>query len=236
MKQQLKVFIKDSLWYSLKPVFGKLFNFLLVPLYTAYLTPEEYGDLQFVIAFGMFFRMLVGMGLSSSFWKFRSESSGYSKADTALNYVITQVFAGLSVFLIVLLVKIFLFRESFLVLLIVIFLLAQTFRMIFDEIQIIQRANHRSKMFIVGIIVQSIVFFLLNLLFLIVLDMNIKGVIYSYLIGYVLVVLVFLNVILKEAKDGKINLPLIREMIRYGIPLMIGNIAAYVITLSDRFS
>ncbi len=148
---------------------------------------------------------------------------------------ITQVFAGLSVFLIVFLVKIFLFRQSFLVLLIVIFLLAQTFRMIFDEIQIIQRANHRSKMFIVGIIAQSIVFFLLNLLFLIVLDMNIKGVIYSYLIGYVLVVLVFLKVILKEAKDGKINLPLIREMIRYGIPLMIGNIAAYVITLSDRF-
>ncbi len=47
--------------------------------------------------------------------------------------------------------------------------------------------------------------------------------------------LYILNVILKEAKDGKINLPLIREMIRYGLPIMVGNVAAYVITLSDRF-
>ena len=85
MKQHFKVFLKDSLWYSLKPVFTKLFNFILVPVYTAYLTPEEYGDLQFVIAFGMFFRMLVNMGLDSSYWKFRAEGSNYSKSDAALN-------------------------------------------------------------------------------------------------------------------------------------------------------
>lgn len=235
MKQQFKVFLKDSLWYSLKPVFTKLFNFILVPVYTAYLTPEEYGDLQFVIAFGMFFRMLVNLGLDSSYWKFRSEGSGYSKADAALNFTIFQVFAGLSVFLIVLLVKIFLFRQSFVVLLIVVFLLAQTFKIVFENIQIIQRANHRSKMFIVAIISQSTIFFLLNILFLIVLDMNIKGVIFSYLIGYSLVVLIFLRVLVREAKGGKINLPLTREMLKYGIPIMVGNIAAYVITLSDRF-
>ena len=126
------------MWYSLKPVFTKLFNFILVPVYTAYLTPEEYGDLQFVIAFGMFFRMLVNLGLDSSYWKFKSKGSEYSKADAALNFMIFQVFAGLSVFLIVLLLKIFLFRQSFLVLLIVIFLLAQTFKIVFENIQIIQ--------------------------------------------------------------------------------------------------
>ncbi len=82
---------------------------------------------------------------------------------------------GYRFFLIVLLVKIFLFRQSFVVLLIVIFLIAQTFKMVFDEIQIIQRANHHSKRFIVGIITQSIIFFLLNILFLVVLDMNYQG-------------------------------------------------------------
>jgi O-antigen/teichoic acid export membrane protein len=235
VKKQLQVFLKDSLWYSIKPVFTKLFNFLLVPLYTGYLTPEEYGDLQFVIAFGMVFRILAGMGLSSSFWKFRTEASGYSKADAALNMVVFQIFIGVSVFLLVLLVKIFFFRQSFIVLLIVIFILAQTFKMVFDKVQIIQRANHHSKMFILAIITQSILFFLLNILFLMVLDMNIKGVIYSYLIGYSLAVFIFLRVILREAKGGRINLPLTREMLRYGIPLMIGNIGAYVITLSDRF-
>jgi O-antigen/teichoic acid export membrane protein len=235
VKQQFKVFLKDSLWYSLKPVFTKLFNFILVPVYTAYLTPEDYGDLQFVIAFGLFFRMLVNLGLDSSFWKFRSKGSGFSKADAALNFMIFQVFAGLSVFLIVLLFKIFLFSDSFLVLLIVVFLLAQTFKIVFENIQIIQRANHRSKLFIVAIIAQSTIFFLLNILFLVVLETNYKGVIFSYLIGYALVVLIFIRVFLKEARGGKINIPLTREMLRYGIPIMIGNIAAYVITLSDRF-
>ena len=235
MKQHFKLFLKDSLWYSLKPIFTKLFNFLLVPIYTAYLTPEDYGDLQFVIAFGMFFRMLVNLGLDSSYWKFRTDGSGYSKSDAALNFSIFQVFAGLSVFLIVVLFKIFLFRQSFIVLLIVLFLLAQTFKIVFENIQIIQRANHRSKMFIVAIITQSAIFFLLNILFLIVLDMNYKGVIFSYLIGYSVVVLIFLRVLLKEAKGGSINLPLTREMLRYGLPIMVGNIAAHVITLSDRF-
>jgi O-antigen/teichoic acid export membrane protein len=235
VKQHFKLFIKDSLWYSLKPLFTKLFHFLLVPVYTAYLTPEEYGNLQFVIAFGMFFRMLVNLGLDSSYWKFRSEGSEYSKADAALNFTIFQVFAGLSVFLIVLLFKIFLFRQSFLVLLIVIFLLAQTFKIVFENIQIIQRANHRSKMFIVAIITQSAIFFLLNILFLVVLDMNYKGVIFSYLIGYSVVVVIFLRVLLREAKGGSINLALTRVMLRYGLPIMVGNIAAYVITLSDRF-
>ena len=235
MKQHFKLFLKDSLWYSLKPVFTKLFHFLLVPVYTAYLTPEEYGDLQFVIAFGMFFRMFVNLGLDSSYWKFRAEGSGFSKADAAVNFNIFQIFAGLSVFLIVLLFKIFLFSQSFVVLMIVIFLLAQTIKIVFENIQIIQRANHRSKMFIVAIITQSAIFFVLNVLFLVVMDMNYKGVIYSYLIAYALAAGIFLPVLLRETKGGSINLPLTREMLRYGLPIMVGNVAAYVITLSDRF-
>lgn len=234
MKKEFRLFIRDSAWYSLKPVFAKLFNFILIPVYTAYLTPEEYGILQYIIAFGMLFRAVVNLGLDSSFWKFKGESSGYRKEEVTLNFILFQLFAGVTVLMITLLVQVFLFRGSPMVLLIIVFLLAQTIKIIFDSVQILQRANHRSKLYIVGIITQSVVLFVLNILFVVVLKMNYAGVIYSYLIGFTAIGLVFGRVILREA-GGRINLGLTRAMLKYGIPLMIGNVAAFIITLSDRF-
>lgn len=234
MKKLLGLFIKDSLWYSLKPIFTKLFNFILVPIYTAYFTTEDYGNLQYILAFGTLFRAFVNLGLDSSYWKFKTESSGYTKADVTFNFTAFQLFAGLTVLIISLLLKVFLLKHSIITLLIIVYLLAETIKIIFDNVQVIQRANHNSKMYIIGIIVQSSLLFVLNVIFIVVLKSDYNGVIYSYLIGYSLSSILFFKVLYKES-HGKLNLGLAREMLKYGIPVMIGNIAAFALTLSDRF-
>jgi len=234
LKKQLTLFIKDSIWYSLKPFLTKLFNFVLVPIYTAHLTPDDYGNLQYILAFGAFFRAVINLGLDSSYWKYKLTDSGYPRADVTLNFTLMQLLAGISILIISCLIKFYLFSDSKLALFIIIFFIAETIRIVFLNIQTIYRANHKPKMYIFGMIIQSLIFFLLNFLFVVVFKKNFYGIIYSYLICYFIISLIFIHVLIRESK-GKINIPLSKEMLNYGIPIMIGNISAFIITLSDRF-
>lgn len=235
MKKQLNIFIKDSIWYSIQPIFTKVFNFVLIPIYTAYLTPSDYGNLQYILTFGAFFRAFTKLGVISSFWKYKTGSSIYSKSDVCLNFTLIQLLCAITVLIISGLIQLFLLKGSKIFLFIIVYFIAETIKIIFDNVQVIQRSNHNSMMYVVGTITQTIIILLLNILFVVYLKMNFIGVVYSYLIGFFITSAIFIPTLYKASHEGKINIPLIRDMVSYGFPIMIGNVAAIIISLSDRF-
>ncbi|MBN1599809.1 MAG: oligosaccharide flippase family protein [Bacteroidales bacterium] len=234
MRKQLIEFLKDSLWYSIKPLLTKGLNFLIIPIYTAYLTPAEYGDLQYILAFGALFRNMVRMGMGSAYWKFKSTNSGYDKGEVTKAFVLTQLFSSSSVLLISFFIKFIFFNNSLIALFVVIYFLAETIHIIFEDTQIIQRANRRPKGYVTGVIAHSVILFLLNAFFIAVLKKDYTWVIYGHLLTFIIVSVIFGRLLTHEM-SGRYNIPLVREMLKYGIPLMLGNIASFVITLSDRF-
>ena len=211
-----------------------LIGFFMIPIYTAYLTTEDYGNFQYIMAVGQLCVTIMAMGIESSFWKFRSGKTDYSQGKVIFNGFFIQISVGIIILMISLLVKYILVEKSIVAKFILIYLVSQLISLIYKNILLILRANSRTKFYIVISTIHALLLVCLNIYFVAYLKMNYQGVIYSNLITAVLISVIFYYVLYKEfVKD--INWLLSKKMIQYGFPLMVGNIAAFVISLSDRF-
>ena len=69
MLKSLRDLIKDSLTYGASGLLGQLIGFLLLPLYTQYLTPRDYGILALVIFIPQFFTPISSMGITNAIFR-----------------------------------------------------------------------------------------------------------------------------------------------------------------------
>jgi O-antigen/teichoic acid export membrane protein len=69
LKEQLKTLGRHAVIYGSADVFPRVINFLLVPVFTRYLSPENYGVLGILVLFGVTTKILFRMGLDSGFFR-----------------------------------------------------------------------------------------------------------------------------------------------------------------------
>ena len=65
----LKKLAAHSAVYGAADVFTNVVNFLLIPLYTKFLTPVDYGNLALLITFGTIAKILFRLGLDAGFFR-----------------------------------------------------------------------------------------------------------------------------------------------------------------------
>lgn len=75
MLKKIKELLKDSSIYGLSKVLSQLLNFLLIPIYTGYLRPQDYGVLAMTTLFSMLFVPMANMGLTSAVFRFITYAS-----------------------------------------------------------------------------------------------------------------------------------------------------------------
>ena len=85
---------KKSIIYSLEPIISKGLTFILIPLYTAYLTIGEYGTLQYVMSLAAFIRIFTQVGTNSAFWKFSNDRALEDNGEILKNLVFLQILFG----------------------------------------------------------------------------------------------------------------------------------------------
>ena len=66
----LKRLLSGSLNYGFASVSAKVVGFLLIPVYTKYLTPEDYGIVELTSTLSVFLIVLYRMGLPGSISRF----------------------------------------------------------------------------------------------------------------------------------------------------------------------
>ena len=65
-----KKLFKQTFVYGIATVVPRMLSFLLTPLYTAYLTPGEFGELSIVFAWIVFFNVVLAYGMETAFFRF----------------------------------------------------------------------------------------------------------------------------------------------------------------------
>ncbi len=73
MFKDLKALGKESLIYGLSTVGARLFNFLLLPFYTHYLTPADYGVSAALFSYIAFFNILFQHGMDQAYMRYYGE-------------------------------------------------------------------------------------------------------------------------------------------------------------------
>ena len=69
IREQVRQLARQSVIYGAADVIPSLINFLLLPVFTAYLSPKEYGALGILLLFGVMTKIFFRMGLDSGFFR-----------------------------------------------------------------------------------------------------------------------------------------------------------------------
>lgn len=240
-KSSGKKIILNSIIYSCSGLLLKCFSFFLVPLYTVYLTTEDYGITSIAGSFNGTMCFIVAFSLFSAvkrfYVEFKEEPEKLKRFyGTICTFVLLSglVFSGLlTIFRDLLSTYVFsgidYYPVIFLCLVSLIFSCQHT---IFDYILKSQQKAMKSAIF-------SIVYFFacvaLNIVFIVVLNMGAVGSLLASLIGYTLYTLYFVvEMSVKGTIKFCLDWGLLKEALKYSIPIMPHNLSTNIATLISK--
>ena len=224
MKNALKELIKDTFTYGFASVLSQLIGFFLIPLYTSYLTPTDYGVIAMLAFIGVFFVPLASCGVTNAIFRrynlHPDRGSQQKVLASGVSFVITT-----SVCLLVLGIVFTLPLAHFLVddanyaKLVRIALVTGFFASISTVFTVVLRAQRRVMAIAVRRVLELLLTVSLTIYFLVGLGWGIEGVLWANLIGAIFgfVTLIFLCLKLLAPAFSFNEL---KAMLKYGMPFL----------------
>ena len=239
MYDELKNLLKHGSIYTVGIVLSRIISFLMIPLYTNYLRPEEYGTLELLSLSIDIISTVMGFGMTASVLRFY-----FNKNDSAeKNKVISTAMLGTAIIMGVTSILCLIasnqlsdliFHSSENAGLLRIMFLTMLMTSIGEVPLAYLRIIQKSTKFVLISLIRLILQLSLNILFLVVLKQGISGILYSGLITSVLMG-IYLASMTSFETGIRFDRKLYWEMLAYGLPLIVSDISAFVLAFSDRF-
>jgi len=226
----VKKLLKESVVYSIGPILEKLIGIFLIPVYTAYLTPSDYGVLQYIMTIGAFLVPVIGAGLVTSFWRFRSDDT-WDRGEVCLHVVIGQLMVGAFVVMCIIFVY-FNAYHNVIGFLLTVYVSSRVLMIIYESTLLVLQAQHRVYFYLILSTLYALTLTVTNIVLIVVFELNYYGIIYSTFWVTIFFALTFSWPLIKEIK-WNFNWHLLKELYKYGLPLAYANVAAIVIMFSD---
>ncbi len=229
--------ISNGVVYFFSSLFTQSVNLVLIPLYTNNLTQEQYGQFDLIMSVQQLLMLGITLGVFSGMVRFFNEYENRQELrNTALTF---SLLWGSICVLIIWLVNPFIYpmlfdsipgSNLFLPFVIMSSVLV-CLNLIYSSYYAMQFQALKSSAVQIATIVTTL---LLALYFFLVLDMGIIGILQAQLFSNLAVFIVLFLIHLKSFKL-RWKQDQLRKMLSYGTGLMLGDISAWVLSLSDRF-
>lgn len=225
-----KKLLQNTMLYTISNFGSKIFTFLIVPLYTYYLTTSEYGTYDTVYSMIALIMPMCILAVHEGLlrWLLKSEEEDSTIAYTGFTlYFLFIAFTDIFLFL---LFGIWRWEFSNL------FILCLTTSTLNEVMQFSTRGVKRNIPFAISGVIQTLVMLALIILFVIVLRVGIRGMLLSLAISQ-LISSAYLIVSIKDVfiKNKYIfNKALARDMMLYSVLLVPNNISWWVMNSLDR--
>lgn len=228
-----KELVKNTIIIFIGKFCTQFITLLLLPLYTHFLSTEDYGYIDLIQTYLTFFIPLILLKIDAGIFRFLIDAR---KSEEEKNKIITNgifiVFVELiiSTILFAIAVKIFLIKYSILIVMNLISLSVLTFLL-----QIV-RGIGKNNQYSFSSIIAAIVTIVLNLIFLVGFHKNGKYVLIASLISNIIctIYLLIANKILKNVKIKYIDKKLIKDLLKYSIPMIPNELSWWIVHVSDR--
>ena len=190
MIKALKELTKDTLTYGVANIIGQVISFFLLPVYTSYLSPRDYGIVAMLSFIGLFFVPLAGLGISNAiFRRFNLHDEVEMRTNVLSTGSIFVLFSSLGLLLVGLsiapiLTKL-LVNDEELVYLLRISLYGGFFSSIAMVLTVVLRAQRKVRLIATLKIGQLLVSISCSIYFVVFLEWGIAGLLYGNLIGII---------------------------------------------------
>lgn len=241
MKQHLKRLSKHTIIYGMGDVIIKAIAFLLIPLYTRHLTTMDYGELSLLQAIEIALPIILSFGFNSAILKV------FHDYDTQVEKKEVISTALLFIFLIALPICLLLIHNaSFFARLIgfksiddatlyLQFIFISVFFSLFRLIALsVMRAYEQGILYSIINIVNFTLLVSLNIYNVAFLEKKILGIVQSSAMTSFLIFLLIAIVLFRRIKFS-FSKQKLKELFNFGLPLVPGGLAAWTLTLADRY-
>ncbi len=210
---------------------SKILVFLLMPLYTAWLTTAEYGASEMVMSIANFLIPIAAVGVSTGVFRFAAEREADKEAVFSTSVALLGLGLGGFLLLSPLLLFVDYCREY--VWLVVLYVLLADVHAVFSQYV---RAVDRTALFAGQGILNTSLVILFNVLFLYFLDLGVTGYVLSVVFGNLLTALFlfFKAELWRVFRPAKVQKHLMGELLRFSLPLIPTTLCWLITDLSDR--
>jgi len=239
MFKELLNLSKHTAIYGFGQVASRGVAVLLIPLYTAYLTPENYGLLQITRVYNSLFLVFILLGMQSAMFRVYYKTDSLSER----NIITNSTFIAYIVFSTVIFSPIMLLLSNFSNILISTpesaYVLWLVFISVFLEgfysLQLaVLRAEEKSKTYSIISLIKVLIYIGLTILFVVHFKKDFIGVIQAGIISLIIIDLIMIPLTMSNFKL-EVSIPYLRDILKIGIPLAVSGLGVWVLNLSDRY-
>ncbi|MDI6802592.1 MAG: polysaccharide biosynthesis C-terminal domain-containing protein [Bacteroidota bacterium] len=228
---------KDTLIYGTSTVLGRLLNFLLVPIYTNFLSPSDYGITAYIYSLLAFLNVIYNYGMESAYFRYSaSQEIGNPKQNFSTPFIsiatTSFIFSGIIISLatpIAEAVNIPLHYSSI--------ILYSGLILFFDALAIVPfallRQKNKAKLFATIKFLNIVINVSLNILLLVKYKMGIEGIFISGTIASLITFIFLLPTVLKNLTFN-FSGDLYKVLLKFGLPSLPAGFALMVIQVIDR--
>ena len=239
MFERIKELLRHSAIYGLGSIVARVLGVLLLPLYTRYLSPSDYGLIETLVALAAVLTALVAQGMKSAFFRFYFDSAEPERRHLVVRTAFWYVMAASTV---VLLLGIVLAPEvSWLLFgthdhgnLVIAAFIGLWAALNYEQMTSLFRVEQRSTAYVAATLANVAITIAATILLVVVFDKGPLGVLVGNFTG-TLIVYAALLIYSRHALGMQFDRKLYRAMNRFGLPLVPSAVALWLTNFSDRF-
>lgn len=235
----LKKIAKHSVIYGIGIMLRRITGFVMLPIYTRYLTPTDYGVVELLTMVIEITGILVGLRISQALFRYYILGVDENEKKTVISTILITgiVMSGFGVaglYLGAETLAILVFGDSGYHYELQLFAFTLITNLVVTVCLSYIRVRQKPVLFVTVGIVSLVIQVTLNIIFVVILDLHVRGVIYSALISGLIIsvslgLYVFTNVGLHFSRD------IFSKLIKFIMPLIIASIGAFYVAYADKY-
>jgi len=236
---KIRELFRHTIVYGLGDMSRRLVGFVLIPIYTGYLLPAEYGEFQLSMMFISFASLVYMLGINTAFFRFYLDEANPANRKR----IFTSSFVTVLVIDVVLSAILLLFKERiallllgspdrhFIITLCVVALVAQSLE---TFPVLILRAENRSMFYVIMVLVQLATTLASSAWLIVRSDMGPAGALLGIVLGYLAVFVILVPVTLKKLAPD-FSMETVGKLLAFGIPFIPSMLSLTIVNISDQY-
>lgn len=239
IETQLQRLGKNTLVYGVGSALNRFINFLLLPLFTAYLTPTDYGISSILGWITFLVTPIFSLGLGAAMAPCYFEGNNPVRKEVTIWTAFTLLVASVSLLAILGIVfaqslSQLAFQTSAYHYLVTVSLAGTCLSILSIPFMLYLQFEERAKLFVMLTVLTTLILTGLNLLMVVVLKRGVQGLIKGGLITQAITLILFLLSAVTKIKF-RFSLALAHELVRMGIPLIPSFALLFVLQHGNKY-
>jgi len=235
-----KQLFKDTITYGLASILSKFISVFLTPFYTRIFSPDDYGIMAILNSFISIINILAILSLDNSTARWFYDNEDTADRKNTINTFGWFVLMSTTIFAILLFVisdflAVYFFNNINVSLYFKIVALSLPITSWSNVAIKILRYSRKVKMAVTISLLGMLLTVSLNILLVLFLDLKLTGVYYAMLITSTIVTVISVFSIKEWLTLPKIDFQRLKEMLKFSLPMIPGNISSWVVSLSSSY-